>query len=76
MSLRTDPVIVDMTQDLLDAGIAPPERLTDDDADFIVSAAMEYVFRGGDADLLGSEGFEGPAEAVREVYSELAELDV
>jgi hypothetical protein len=62
--LSHDPVIEGMTTDLIEADVAPSSPDSDDWADFVFAAAMEYTFRGGlDTEAL-AERFEVAAEAV------------
>lgn len=63
-SLSDDPVIVEMTEDLIAAGVEPSSPSSDDWADFVFAAAMEYTFRGGLHPEALAERFEVAAEAV------------
>lgn len=68
--LASDPLIEEMTQDLIDAEVEPSSPEDADWSDFVFAAAMEYSFRGGDADAL-VDHFDAAAEAVVEVYDRL-----
>ena len=69
--LSHDPIIEGMTTDLIEAGVVPSDRDSDDWADFVFAASMEYTFRGGENVEALSERFEVAAEAVLIAYDRL-----
>ena len=66
--LAKDPIIVQMTRELVVAGVAPADAGDEFEAEYVFSAAVTFLARGGDITDLEPEA---PAMAVRLAYADM-----